>query len=297
LLPTYATASASAPEWIWQQHTAHPSALQFPGSSSDRISACWYSGTQIGFDLSFTDAQMHRVSLYFVDASNSDRQQYVELIDRDTGVVLDSRSLTGFYSGIYLTWDMTGNVSIRVTPATVNAVVSGIFFDKVPLAIPASAQFKSADTATRGNWRGVYGRNGYWMVGAPAWLPTYASLKTSAPQWIWQQQSASPYALQLPGSSTDRIFACWYSSTRVDLDFTVNDTVPHFVSIYFVDPSNSGRQQRIELIDRNTGSILDSRTLINFSSGVYLRWQLSGNVSVRLTPITVNAVASGIFFD
>jgi hypothetical protein len=265
-------------------------------ASTGRIEACWYSATQVGFDFNVTDGQLHRVSMYFFDASSSGRQQRVDLVDRMTGATLDSRNLSNFSNGIYLTWEITGNVSIRLTPSTVNAVVSGVFFDGVPAAAPAtSARFVKSDTTTRGNWKGVYGNQGYSIVGAPAVLPTYATLTTAAPQWTWGQ-STSASALELPGS-TSRIAACWYSSTQAGFDFSVKDGQTHRVSFYFFDATSSGRQQRVDVVDRSTGAVLDTRPLANFSSGVYLTWEIAGDVSIRLTPTAVNAVASGIFFD
>src|SRR5207237_4306600 len=103
--------------------------------------ACWYSSTQVGFDFSFTDGKFHRVSLYFLDRTSFGRQQRVDLVNRDTGAMVDSRTLTSFSNGISLTWDLTGYVSIRLTPTRVNAVVSGVFFDNVP----TSARFTTSD--------------------------------------------------------------------------------------------------------------------------------------------------------
>ncbi len=294
--PSYANLTASASQWTWSTTTTSSTALALPGSSSGRISACWYSATQLGFDFSVNDGQLHRVSMYFVDATSSGRQQRVDLIDRATGATLDSRNLSSFANGIYLTWEITGNVSIRATPSVVNAVVSGVFFDGVPAPAPAtSARFVKSDTATRGDWKTAYGSQGYWMVGAPAALPGYATLSTAAPQWTWGQ-SSSGSALELPGA-TSRVAACWYSATQVEFDLSISDGQTHRVSLYFFDATSSGRQQRVDIVDRSTGAILDTRSISNFAAGVYTTWEITGNVSIRLSPTAVNAVASGVFFD
>jgi hypothetical protein len=241
-----------------------------------------------------TDGKSHLVSLYFLDPTSWGRQERVDLVNRDTGVIVDSRNLTSFSGGIYLTWEISGNVSVRITPITVNAVVSGVFFGEAPAT---SATFVKSDTITRGNWKGIYGASGYSMVGAPSALPAYASVATSAPQWTWQTNTTNPSALVLPGATSSRIAACWYSSTQVRFDFTITDGQSHRVSLYFLDPTTSGRQQRVDVVNRDTGAILDSKNLTSFSAGIYLTWDITGDVSIRLTPITVNAVASGIFFD
>jgi hypothetical protein len=208
---------------------------------------------------------------------------------------VDSRSLTSFSKGIYLTWEISGNISIRITPITVNAVVSGIFFDEMP-APATAARFVKSDVVTHGDWKGVYGNQGYWMVGAPASLPNYATVTTAAPQWTWNSNSPYARALQLP-NSTNRIEACWYSATQVGFDFNITDGQLHRVSIYFLDPTFQGRQERVDLVNRDTNAILHSTSLSTFTTGVYLTWEITGHVSIRLTPITVNAVASGMFFD
>jgi hypothetical protein len=296
-LPAYASVSTSAPQWTWASTTTSQSALMLPGTSTSRIAACWYSATQVGFDFNVNNGQLHRVSMYFLDASVSGRQERVDLVDRATGATLDSRNLSGFANGIYLTWDITGNVSVRVTPTTGNAVISGIFFDGIPPVVTTSARFVQSDTTTRGNWKGVYGSLGYWMVGAPAALPAFARTTTAAPQWVWRTQGTSVSALVLPSSSSDRIEACWYSSSEVRFDFSVTDGQLHRVSMYFLDPTTSGRQERIEVINRDTGAILHLTSLSSFTTGVYLTWDITGNVSIQLTPLSVNAVASGVFFD
>jgi hypothetical protein len=273
------------------------SALQLPGASASRVAACWYSTTQVGFDFTINDGQSHRVSIYFYDGSSSGRQERVDLVDRTTGTTLDSRTVSGFSSGAYLTWEISGNVSVRVTPSNVNAVASGIFFDGVPsTTVTTTAQFVKTDSTTRGNWNGVYGGEGYSIAGVTATLPSYASFATAAPQWVWASTSTNPSALVVPATSS-RIAACWYSSTQVGFDLSLNDSQTHRVSVYFLDATSSGRQERVDVVDRATGAVLDSRTVSNFATGTYMTWDLGGDVSIRLTPTAVNAVASGIFFD
>lgn len=291
-LPAYATVTTTAPQWTWTSQATSPSALALP-LSSGRVAACWYSSTQIGFDFSFADGKVHRVSLYFLDPTSSGRLQRVELVNRDTGAIVDLKTVTSFSNGIYLTWDLTGNVSIRLTPITVNAVVSALFFDKVP----TSAQFIKADTATRGNWKGVYGLQGFWIAAVPASLPAYARVKTSAPQWTWVAHSTSFSALMYPDASADRIAACWYSCAPAVFDLSLTASQNHCVSVYFLDASSSGRYERVDLINSDTGVVLDSRTVRSFSAGAYLTRQITGNVSIEITPLNINAVASGIFFD
>jgi hypothetical protein len=70
------------------------------------------------------------VSLYALDADLSGRAERIDVIDPTTGTVLDTRSISSFQNGEYLTWDIKGHVQFRVTStAGPNAVISGIFFE------------------------------------------------------------------------------------------------------------------------------------------------------------------------
>lgn len=301
-LPSYATVTTTAPQWVWQRDWPSVVAPYISNTSTSRIAACWYSASEGNFDISIKDGKSHLVSMYFWDASGSGRVQRVELIDRATGAVVDSRTLSNFKLGIYLTWEIAGDVTIRMTPSAVNAVASAIFFDAgtTPSPAPApttSARFVKSDTTTRGNWKGVYGAQGNWIYSASPMLPSYATVTpVMASEWIWNYSADRDPALYLP-TSTSRVAACWYSFSPFNMDFAMNDTTTHRISGYFLDWDNAGRQQRVDVIDATSGVTLDSRTISNFSSGIYLAWDVVGNVRLRVTPIAGNAVVSGVFFD
>ncbi|WP_337177804.1 hypothetical protein, partial [Paludisphaera sp.] len=60
----------------------------------------------------------------------SNRVQLVELVDPATGEVLDSRSVSSFKDGVYLSWEVSGKVQFRVSAAGgLSALVSGLFID------------------------------------------------------------------------------------------------------------------------------------------------------------------------
>jgi hypothetical protein len=69
------------------------------------------------------------MSLYALDADISGRAERIDVIDPTTGTVLDTRSISSFTNGEYLTWNLKGHVQLRVTStAGPNAVISGLFF-------------------------------------------------------------------------------------------------------------------------------------------------------------------------
>jgi hypothetical protein len=82
-------------------------------------------------------------------------------------------------------------------------------------------------------------------------------------------------------------------------DVNLTDGRSHKVALYSLDWDGGGaRQQRFEVLDAATGSVLDSRVLSSFAGGVYEAWTLSGHVQIRVTNLNpaANAVVSGIFF-
>jgi hypothetical protein len=131
--PAYATlAFAGQSPYTWAGSTADPRALQksAPGST-DRIAATWYSGNQFTVDVALTDGQAHRLAIYALDwdSYNGGRNEQIDILDATTGAVLSSRTLSAFQNGVYLSWTITGHVTVRVTnlnPSS-NAVLSGLF--------------------------------------------------------------------------------------------------------------------------------------------------------------------------
>jgi hypothetical protein len=127
-LPGYSKLTVGgAADYVWARNSLDKRSL-------DGLAACWYSPSQFALDLDLTDGASHQVALYFVDWDTSDRQQRVEILDAG-GNVLDSRDVAAFHGGLYLSWTITGHVTIRISnaPGHVNAVLSGVFFS------PASA--------------------------------------------------------------------------------------------------------------------------------------------------------------
>ena len=129
-LPSYATLGITgASTYTWAASTTDPRALQ-NAANTGRIASTWYTSTSMSFNLNLTDGQVHKVSLYAVDFDSTVRNEQIQILDATTGVVLDTETLSSFHGGEYLSWNLSGNVVIRVTNlnAKSNAVVSGLFF-------------------------------------------------------------------------------------------------------------------------------------------------------------------------
>jgi len=127
--PSYVTVTPSGnSNYIWAPSTADLRGLQ-KAAATDRIAACWYSGSSFTVDLAFKDTATHQVALYLLDWDGLGRTQRVDVLDANNNV-LDSRSAAGYSGGEYLVWNLSGHVILRFlnTTASFNAVVSGLFF-------------------------------------------------------------------------------------------------------------------------------------------------------------------------
>ena len=189
--------------------------------------------------------------------------------------------------------------------ATFTAAASGFPAPSVQWQVKTdggnSGDFLGVDTSTQGNWKGVYGSEGYNTFEASSY-PAYMSVNigTNARYIYATGQTTDPRALQVAASgSTDRISAVWYTNDTMTTEVTFTDGASHRVAFYVMDADHRGRAERIDVIDRSTGEILDTRTVDQFDSGQYLSWNVKGSVGFKFTnlPGSLNAVFSGLFID
>src|SRR5262249_15050377 len=114
--------------FTWPASTPDPRAPQ-KAAATDRIASTWFTSTSFTIDLSFTDGNTHQVALYCLDWTFNSRGQRIDILNPASGAILDSRTISSFGNGQYLTWTMAGHVTVRVTLTLgPNAVVSGLFF-------------------------------------------------------------------------------------------------------------------------------------------------------------------------
>jgi hypothetical protein len=137
LIANVATSSAyasvtGASTFTWAGQTSDPRALQSSPGASTRIASAYtqYPNTGFSFDVGIQDSKTHKVSLYLLDWDSTSRTETVTILDAATNTVLDTETFSGFHNGQYASWNVTGNVIIKVTPASgVSPVVSGVFID------------------------------------------------------------------------------------------------------------------------------------------------------------------------
>jgi hypothetical protein len=126
--PAYAQVNmAGQANWTWASSTSDPRALQ---AGSSRVAATWFSPTVYTIDVNLTDKQAHTISVYGLDFDSTARAETIAILDPATGTILDSRPLSSFNSGKYLSWTVSGHVVFQVTrTAGDNGVLSGLFFN------------------------------------------------------------------------------------------------------------------------------------------------------------------------
>jgi hypothetical protein len=294
--PWYAEVSPSGQSaYTWAATTTDVRALQKAPPATDRIAAAWYNSKSFTIDLNLTDGAPHKVSVYALDWDQIGRKERIDVVDPSTGTVLDTRTISAFGGGIYLTWTLRGHVQLVFTAVSgLNAVVSGLFFDTV-----STASFVGTDTTTQGSWQGVYGASGYNVISNATSYPSYATVTASRETaYTWSASTSDVRALQKAPPATDRIAATWYSRSSFMIDINLTDGNTHKVSIYALDWDQLGRSEQIQVLDAATGTVLDTRTLSSFGGGEYLTWNLYGHVQLVFTNLVggKNAVVSGLFF-
>ena len=305
-LPSYATVTPSGQSSYTWGATTDPRGLQDAGGTG-RIAACWYSGTSFTVDVNLTDGQTHDLELYFVDWDTTGRGEQVQISSVSSGVVLDTETISSFHSGLYLDYQVSGNLLIKFTRTSgANALLSGLFIDppSTPTPTPtptptstATAALISRDTTTEGNWIGTYGTQGYDIIGNAASLPSYATVTPSGQSSYTWGATTDPRGLQDAGG-TGRIAACWYSGTSFTVDVNLTDGQTHDLELYFVDWDSTGRGEQVQISSASSGVVLDTETISSFHSGLYLDYQVSGNLLIKFTRTSgANALLSGLFLD
>jgi len=167
-----------------------------------------------------------------------------------------------------------------------------------------TADFLGEDNDTKGAWKGKYGTDGWVVVGAGESLPSCARVQyVNGAERVWNPGTRDVQALEKP-SGSDRIAAARLAVLHEIIDLEITDGSTRDVAIYVVDWDRAGRWTVVDVIDAGTRQRLDSRNLINFGSGRYLKYRVRGRVQFRITNVwtkryqsSPDAGFSGLFFD
>jgi hypothetical protein len=174
-------------------------------------------------------------------------------------------------------------------------------FGSAGIARSQSASFTGFDTATKGNWVGTYGQDGYIIANGANQPPGYSSVGfASAGSWTWVASTSDVRALYGSNSvSSSRIASTYYSGSTFTIDINFSDSQPHQVALYSLDLDTTSRSQTFTVVNATTNAVLDGpRPLSNFSNGAWAVWNITGHTAIRVTNqgSSLNAVVSGVFF-
>lgn len=190
-------------------------------------------------------------------------------------------------------------------------------FQPEPLTYPISSARE--DTATSGNWPGVFGHDGYVLFDydGPGIdrrdLPSYITAVHPSSQkngGCRHEQAAvaiddrrapassrtNPQTRNLGQLYTGDPIACQQTMT---VDVEAPDDKEYQVALYVLDWDRQERRQAVALFDLKTLSRLAPvHMLRNFAEGKYLIYSCSGSVRFRIDQVRgKNAVLNAIFFD
>ena len=150
---------------------------------------------------------------------------------------------------------------------------------------------------TKGNWKGVYGSQGYNNINDALSYPSYAQITvTGSTSPTWDDSTTDVRALQ-KAVGTDRVAARWSANSSFTIDLTMTDGLAHRVALYCLDWDGNNRSQRIDIFDSNSNALLDTRSISAFNGGQYLVWDIRGRVRITITRTGAKtAVLSGFYF-
>lgn len=162
-----------------------------------------------------------------------------------------------------------------------------------------SAAIVAQDTTTQGSWVGVYGSDGYYVVGDTSSIPGYASYSLGTWGGPFGSTSTDTRALQKASNHSVRTAALLFSSAGSTIDITITGG-PKQVSIYMW-AGDSDNNQTVQVLDMdNGGKLLSIWTVLSyFTTPRWLVFNVSGHVQFKFVPISgTNACRfNGFFFD
>ena len=164
-----------------------------------------------------------------------------------------------------------------------------------------SASFAGQDATTGGSWTGKYGAAGYVIANGSNVQAPYATVGfTAASTYTWAGQTTDPRALQSSRGATTGIASAYtqYSGQAFTINVGIADGNTHTISLYMLDWDGASRSQTITILDAVSNAVLDTRTFSGFHDGLYASWNISGNVTIKVSPNGyVSPVVSGVFLN
>jgi glucose/arabinose dehydrogenase len=179
----------------------------------------------------------------------------------------------------------------------------GVPYESAEAAIEAApptahATLARKDAVTHGNWRNRYGRDGFLMPNGMTslMLPMHAEVLNAATNSF--SSTLSERALLEPTGPL-RLPSAWTSTSNLTVIVSRDDGELHSVSLYFVDwDTPNQRVLDIEIINPETGELLQKQRLRRFSGGRYVTFTGRGPLLFLISRVAgPDVLLSGVFID
>ena len=144
------------------------SALQNPNGKG-RLLHYWEpddNNIGMGIDLNLPTNKTTQVAFYLPNLDTYFTE--VEFWDLKSNTLLTRENCDKLWNGCYLVYELSGNIRVTFKGNWwYNVKLAGVFFDNQSNDATGSSSAFSVrqDFDTKGNWKGVYGKDGYWIFG------------------------------------------------------------------------------------------------------------------------------------
>jgi len=128
-------------------------------------------------------------------------------------------------------------------------------------------------------------------------LPSYASFSTTGSGPYVHPSQVNPLsALQKPGGGT--VAAEYYDPNGFGVTLNLTDGKTHQVALYLADYDGQNRIETVQAFGPGNVALTAPITVSSFTGGVYLIFNVSGDVTFKFTHVAGgSAVLSGLFID
>ena len=312
VLPSYiSSAPIGGARWQWTTSTSDVRAVQNPSNPSLREATCAYNGGSLNMTLNLSQPAAFTLGLYILDWDSQNRQQRITMTGQPT--VTDPAFASGHWYRYRVASIPSIPINIQFTQlATQNAVLNAVTFDPLnPTPI-----LPAVDTATQGNWLGVYGDDGYILPaflasGSPgtnaddlsslgSWVSGYSFgfHGGGSGRWQWSTATSEARALVNPLNTSNRRATCAFDNQMLDFLLQVTKPVEFDISLYLLDWDSFGRSQTELFLNPASDPYLAT----GYHNGVWLTYHVYADPSSSLDLRSLygggaNAVLSAVTFD
>lgn len=127
----YRVAVGSGKAFVWPSGVADARVLAAgKGAAKAAPATCWFGPDEVALTVEPPDGKPYRLTLYVLDFDRNGRAMNIVVRDEITTLDRQNVSVAETAKGAYLTWVVTGPVSVKLSKAAgFNVVLSGVFID------------------------------------------------------------------------------------------------------------------------------------------------------------------------